>query len=137
MRGYRSLTRILANRDHSEKELKAKLVQNYEPELVQDLLLYAEAQGWMPNPQDLAERTAQRLKDKGKGKVYIQGYLAEKGLPIVDLDTEDERARAEALVAVRFGRVSEKSYEEKQKIAQFLQRRGFEPYICSSVVLNS
>jgi SOS response regulatory protein OraA/RecX len=137
MPGYRSLTRYVANRDHSEKELKAKLSQKYEPELVVDLLHYARVNGWMPDPQDMAERTAQRLKDRGKGKIYIQAFLAEKGLPPVEFDGEDERRRAEALVTVRFGHLDEKSYQEKQKIAQFLQRRGFEPYICSSVVLNS
>ncbi|NQY99364.1 MAG: regulatory protein RecX [Bdellovibrionales bacterium] len=137
MRGYRSLSRYIANRDHSEKELKTKLSQKFDPALVQDLIQYAQANGWMPDAQDMAERTAQRLKDKGKGKLYIQAQLAEKGLPPVEFDSEDETLRAKALVTLRFGRLDEKSYEEKQKIAQFLQRRGFEPYICSSVVLNS
>lgn len=137
LRGYRSLTRYISNRDHSEKELKTKLSQKYEPALVQDLIQFAFDSNWMPDPQDLANRTAQRLKEKGKGKNYIRQYLLEKGLPAVEHESEDERTRARELAEQRFGDLSEKSYSEKQKIAQFLMRRGFEPSICTSIVLNS
>ncbi len=137
LKGYRSLTRYIANRDHSEKELQIKLSQKYEPELVSDLIQFAHDSGWMPKPEDMARRTAQRLKDKGKGRVYIQRYLNEKGLPSVEIDSEEELQRARAVAAIKFGSWSEKPYTEKQKIAQFLMRRGFEPSVCNSVALNS
>jgi len=61
MRGYRSLTRFIANRDHSEKELKTKLSQRYEPSLVQDLIQYARTNGWMPDPEEMAARAIEKM----------------------------------------------------------------------------
>lgn len=131
------LADYLARRDHSELELKQKLAKFFPSDVISWALTEASEQGWLTDPKELAERVAASLQRKKKGAKYIQRYLQEKGLPAADTDPERDRENAELLVEQKYGKMSELSYAEKQKVFNFLYRRGFEEATIRDIVFKS
>ena len=123
----------LARRKHSEKELRLKLEDQFEDKEIQKALEYGKAKGWIPasdeDQNQMAQETAEALKNKGKGIEYINQYLAEKGLPKVQAIDSEELEKARQLVENKFGPLKESSEEEsekqKAKMGRFLASRGF------------
>jgi regulatory protein len=102
---------LIAVRDHSELELRRKLKAalvraKYSVDVtdvqilaaVENALQFARGKGWLQAPVDLAEKTAMALHRRGKGILYINAYLSEKGLPAIDSDVDLELDKAQALV---------------------------------------
>ena len=64
-----SLTRYLAQRDHSELELRQKLSRRYSRETIEKVLAEALARKWLCEPTELAERVRVTLADPDLGQV--------------------------------------------------------------------
>lgn len=138
---------MLARREHSEKELREKL-QNYEFSAadIETALAFGKNKGWIPDTpeaaQDLADRTAESLRRKGKGIHYINEILRLKGLPLQRAVEEDELEKAFGLVKTKYSKLHSKTAEMPQeerekseaKVARFLASRGYEMDIIRKVL---
>lgn len=116
----------LARRDHSELELRTK-IQNtgkYSPQEIEAGIAWIKEQNWLPDPVDLAERTARQLHEKPKGYLYIYNYLKRKGLPPVDRDPGLEMDKARQFAQSRYG--DQISGDNMEKLIRQLRSRGFE-----------
>ena len=113
----------LSRRDHSEKELRTKLrTHEFSEAEIDGAIATAKESGWMSPPEELAERVYLRLNEKGKGALYIQRYLAEKGLPDVHIDEDIELEKGRKLIEPLIERG-----EDREKQQRYLTNRGYAP----------
>ena len=115
----KNLLRMLARRDHSEKELGKKLSRDFSEKEISEALNWAREQNWLKVPAELSQKIAQHLNEKLKGIQWINQTLEEKGLPLVSANAEHEIEKARKLLK----RKQDVSVE-KQKA--YLARHGFE-----------
>lgn len=124
---------LLAQREHSEKELKLKLIRSkyeYTKEEVNEALEYVKKNNWLGSPILVAEKMANSLHKKNKGIQYINAYLRDKGLPSISMDPELELEKAQKLIKNKYS-ITNKNIapEERKKIQakamRFLASRGF------------
>ncbi len=128
------LTRYLARRDHSERELIEKLSPFHEKNEIQKALEYAKESKWLTPPQILSRRIFENLNHKGKSNSYIQHVLKKKGLPYLTLTDDKEAHKAYHLVIKHFGKEQLKEYNKKQKIMRWLAYRGYSSHIIQKVL---
>ena len=128
-----SLMGYLARRDHSVKELRDKLKRKFTVEEVDRALETAHENGWLIPPEELAVKVAGELGRKGKGKIYIRNYLAQKGLPLVTADDEEELQKGMEVARHKFGEGRLEQIEERKKVYQFLINRGFDSFVARKV----
>ena len=124
---------LQGRRSHSEKELRAKLSKFFSKEEIEEALLYAKDHRLIDDPQELSERVAEGLRRKGKGIRFVNGYLAQKGLPPVKNNDQEEIEVASTLLSKLKGRSKSKN-GDKQKWALMLARRGFSPQAIHQVI---
>ncbi|MAE74127.1 MAG: RecX family transcriptional regulator [Bdellovibrionaceae bacterium] len=115
----------VSRRDHSERELRDKLLRKFDSELVEQVIARAHELDWIPSPEALAKKVAAELDRKNKGYLYIQNYLRQKGLPSVPSDSQVELQKATDLVERKFGELPIEDHQARQKAWQFLASRGF------------
>jgi len=133
---------LLALRDHSEKEMRKKLLQKFTPEEVETAITYGRENGWLPNSEaeemKLAGKAADTLHRKKKGIRYINSKLLEMGLPEVESNSDVELEKALNLVKNKYQSNSDKTFAERQKwrgkVGRFLISRGFETEIAKAVI---
>ncbi len=137
VKAYESLTRRLGARDHSEKELRDKLIVRFPMELVEEMIALAKKNNWLADPQVLAARTTERLAAKGKGSLYIAQHLKKIGLPLVSVDRDRELEFARELAARKFGDITKLKFEQKPKVMRFLVSRGYNRDIVNQVIFET
>lgn len=134
---------LLARRDHSEKELRQKLKRaKFSPEEIDKAIQYGKENNWLPDTAEkalgLSDRTADSLHRKKKGILFINSYLAEKGLPEVQSNPDLELEKALNLIENKYSFSDQLDREEKEKlkskIGRFLISRGFETSIVRKVL---
>ncbi|MDR7865542.1 MAG: regulatory protein RecX [Sporomusaceae bacterium] len=122
--------KLLAARDHSEQELRRKLLRRYDPEETDAAIAVLKARGYL-NDAALAGRLAAKCIDDGQhGRLGIRRRLIERGLPKTLVDTAlagyDPAAdydRAATLAARKF---PEGEAADAPKVGRFLAARGFD-----------
>lgn len=121
--------RLLARREHSRAELRAKLLPHAgEGADVEALLDECTRRGWL-SEERFVEQTV-RAKARRYGPLKIAHHLRGKGIGEADIAAGLARAAAgerEALASAwraRFGRLPEDEVQ-KAKQVRFLQQRGF------------
>lgn len=128
----------LSHREHSETELREKLQSHFSLEEIESAIAYGKDHGWIPNSeasaQALSEKTAETLRRKGKGQVYINNYLEERGLPPVRYDDTEELDKALALVKNKFSDLKDMDLSQKAKVGRFLTSRGFDSEVIRKVL---
>jgi SOS response regulatory protein OraA/RecX len=124
---------LLAKKSYFSKELKKKLLEKKYPEGEIDALLEAlRAQGWI-NDRELAERFAQRQRDKGYGRRVIAQKLKEKAGEL-ELDLPDpSREELTELIERRYGK---KLPQERERVIRSLLRRGFSYDLILNAIKN-
>jgi regulatory protein len=122
---------LLARREHSEQELRAKL---HDLEGVEEAIAHAKDKNWLGDPADLASRMADTLHGKNKGIEYINQYLHEKGLPSVETDCALELEKALAIVKNKYDEDYEFSREDKARVGRMLASRGFDSETVRKVI---
>lgn len=128
---------ILSRREHSEWELKHKLMlRNFSEEEISNAIEKAKSSQWLGQPEEAAQQLADQLHRKNKGIEFINSTLAEKGLPSVSRDEALELEKAEALVKTKYSGFSEYTRDEKIKVARFLTSRGFDSSTIRKVLKN-
>jgi regulatory protein len=134
--------RLLARRDHSERELKSKLKQRgrFSDEDFGRVLEWLKDLGYMGDEQDLAGRWIKQWRSEGRGRMWITGKLRTKGLKAPDLrDDEDEETAARTFIdkKLRGKSLSSLSFDEKAKLSRSLISRGFSTSIVATVISRS
>ncbi|WP_305908948.1 regulatory protein RecX [Methylomarinum sp. Ch1-1] len=123
--------RLLARREHSQKELQDKLVlRGFDRISSQEVIAELAEQGWQSDDR-YAESYARQRIEKGCGPVRIAHELKLRGGGDADLDaivTELAGSWMEALQRVYLGKyANDKRMPAKEwlKRSRFLQQRGF------------
>ena len=133
---------LVAQRDHSEKELRTKLSVRCEPEVVEATMAWALEQNWLTKPDALQADLAGQLSRKGKGIKQINEKLERLGLETVKAEPEQELAKARKLALAKWSNEDFEgiSLSEKQKlqakIMRFLVARGFESSVINQILKN-
>ena len=122
---------LLARREHSRRELRAKLFsRNYSPADVQAVLDQLVEEGLLSDER-FAEAYVSSCLRKGHGPKRIRNELEERGVADVIISAHLEQPEidwSELAVTVRhkkFGDESVSNFREWARQAKFLQYRGF------------
>lgn len=126
LEAHKKLADYLGRRDHSEKELREKLGRRFAFDVVEQVIQEAKDRGWILKEDVLAEKIAQLLHSKRKSWSYIHQYLKKKGLPAVAKDPTIELQKAHELLELKFHKITNFSFEERQKAYTYLGYRGFD-----------
>ncbi len=140
--------RFLGVSARSVSEIEKRLLKaEFEPEIIQSVVQEAAERGWLDDTKFASDWIEDRADRKGYGKTRLKQELRGKGLDSETIEAaleeiapeaEAERARqtAEARWAKmhRDGMDSATVYAEKQKLMQFLMRRGFSHGIIRQVI---
>ncbi|RPD98988.1 regulatory protein RecX [Candidatus Pantoea deserta] len=136
--------RMLAQRDHSEAELRRKLqqsvqraafIQQNEPEIITEAQLdkaigWCQENGWL-NEARFTERFIQSRSRKGYGPQRIRLELGQKGVARPEIDSAMEACEidwgrcAAELAERKFGLPLPTEWKAKAKVQRFLQSKGF------------
>ena len=123
--------RLLAQRDHSETELRRKLAaQDVSEEDVEQAIAYFHEHHWLDDRR-FAERYLVMRSQKGYGVQRIQQELGMKGIArelIHDAFASsdiDWCALAKQTAHRKFGQTLPQEWKEKAKVQRFLLYRGF------------
>ncbi len=136
----KKLMDFVAQRDHSEKELRKKLSSRCDSETLEKAICWAKAQNWIPSAEKLKTQVSAQLSRRGKGQNKINHKLKELGLDPVKIDFKTELEKARKLVQTKW--VSEdfdglsflEAQKLKAKIARFLINRGYESSIAATIL---
>jgi regulatory protein len=125
----------LYRRDHSEKELRQKLKKfDYCSKEVEEAFEWVKERNYLIKPEELSKRHTERLQRQKKGRMYIQQYLKQKGLPPHSIDLDSELHNAIELakqIAIKSDTLDRKI---REKIGRKLLSRGFTPDIVRKVI---
>lgn len=129
LRARKRMMDLIARRDHSEKEIRKKLKEKFEPDEIDAAIAYGKAHSWIPDDEEtehqLALKMAEVLHRKLKGIQYINHSLHEKGLPSLDPDPERELEKARELLQNKFSEEELRDRNVQAKAYRFLASRGF------------
>ncbi|MGH8403462.1 MAG: regulatory protein RecX, partial [Gammaproteobacteria bacterium] len=123
--------KLLARREHSTRELTAKLtVRGYEPGAISAVIDVLAAKNLLSDARFVEEFVASRAR-RGSGPVKIRDELRSRGVDETLVETtlaeyQDQwPANAASVRRKRFGAVLPQDYAERARQARFLQQRGF------------
>ena len=135
----RKIMDILAERDHSEKEILKKLKRRCDEAVATEALQWAKEQNWLPSESRVQEMVVHSLGRRKKGQRAINQKLKEMGLEPVKLDTEIELEKALEAVQIKFkanlmnGLDYKSAQKEKARVLRFLLGRGFDSSVAQKV----
>jgi len=134
LKGKKRALRLLERKDYSRKELENRLLKDgYEPELAEEIIAYVDSYHYLDDAR-VAENYIRGRKSY-KSKRELQYLLKQKGIDEEDIfNAMEENYTDEEEAILRFLRkfhadeecIDEMTYEEKQKVAAKLYRKGFE-----------
>ena len=133
---YAAAVNMLALREHSEKELRDKLVRKFANRAALDeVISRLIAQGYLSDSR-FAETAVRHYAGKGYGPGRIRMELRKRGVnpeeqeAVQNLSAEDFIARARDLAARKYGSIAEMDFKQKRRALAFLARRGFSGEQC-------
>lgn len=133
-RAREALTRYLARRDHSARELSVKLARRFEPDVIEQALEWALEKKLLVAEKDLARRVDASLGRQLKSHRQIRATLQKRGLPATAEDREAELEKIRRLMEKRFQFVGKMSYEDRVKVYRYLKYRGFNDSLIKQVL---
>ena len=123
---------LLARREHGRVELARKLEKTgFDNDVAVDAIGTLTAEG-LQSDQRFVEAFVQSRISQGKGPVRIQAELAERDIPVGQIDAvleeteQDWYALAREIRCKKFGSQQPADFKEKARQMRFLQYRGFE-----------
>lgn len=131
---------ILGRREHSEQELKQKLLElEADPVEVAAIVEEFKTQNYQSD-QRMAEMIVRSNVRKGRGPARVKQTLRERHvateLAQENLEETDWLALARALREKKFGVELPTEAKEKARQLRFLQYRGFDGQTCSKAVMS-
>lgn len=140
LRARKKMMDYVARRDHSEKELRQKMREQYSQAEIDLAIEYGKEKGWIPDSpesqQSLAEKFTQMLHRRGKGIHAINHYLQSKGLPQQKPTYELELEKAQELLENKFASWPKLDAKEKAKAGRFLMSKGFESQVVREILFR-
>lgn len=132
---------MLGRREHSEQELKQKLLElEADPVEVAAIVEEFKSQHYQSD-QRMADMIVRANVRKGRGPARVKQTLRERHvapeLAQDNLEETDWLALARALREKKFGAALPTEAKEKARQLRFLQYRGFDGQTCSKAVMNS
>ena len=122
---------MLARREHSGAELRAKLAaKGFPSDIIDDALSDLNRSGWQSDER-FVEAYIRVRGERGYGPVRIRAELRERGIDdeliAIHLDARDASwlRRLQAVCVKRYGAKQPADFAEKAKRMRFLQARGF------------
>lgn len=148
MSASNKMVEYLAQRDHTEKELRTKLSKFYSAAEIDEAIQIAKSKKWIPETAEelkqFAEKIANILRRKGKGIRYINNYLKKVGLPNVAVDSDQESEKADELLTLKFQKnfrqtpwnqlAYDKKMQLKGKMLRFLLSKGYNMELAQNAV---
>ncbi len=141
LKGKKRALRLLERKDYSRKELSERLKKDgYEPEIIDKILEYADSFHYLDDTR-VAESYIRSHKGF-KSRHELEYLLKQKGISEEEIDlaleenyiSEEGTSQEEEVIKKQLVKyhlteeiLQEMSYEEKQKYAARLFRKGFEP----------
>lgn len=125
------ITRMLAKREHSQKEILQKLSLSGIDQEIAEAVLQQFVDKHLQSDQKYALSLVQSLAAKGKGPVYIQHKAEQHGIEHIDIDELAQTLdidwfdMAKEVKVKRFGTQKPSDWNVLQKQKRFLQSRGF------------
>lgn len=141
LKGKKRALRLLERKDYSRKELSERLKKDgYDEELIEKIIEYVDSFHYLDDTRVAGSYIRSR---KGfKSRRELEYMLKQKGISEEEISlameenyiTEDGTSQEEEVIQKQLQKyhlteetLQELSYEEKQKIAARLYRKGFEP----------
>lgn len=122
---------LLARREHSVVELRAKLVaREFAPDAIDAAIDSLVSEGLISDDRFAAAFVASRVR-RGQGPIRIRGELKQRGVAASLIDTHLEKAEVDWLGLARdvrekkFGPAGALAYRDRARQSRFLQQRGF------------
>ena len=131
--------RLLARRDHSAFELRAKLRQKLKvsESTWTAVLSFLKESGYMADEDDLALRWVRQWRAEGRGRHWIYGKLRSKGLATVPLNDDEEEVDAARLFVakkIRGKTPASLALAENAKLGRAMVSRGFSSSVVASLL---
>ena len=127
--------RLLAPREHSQLELRRKLLKrDHAPDIIEEVLQRLEGHGLLSDERFVEQYIAMR-KRKGYGPVRIRQELRERGIndtmihEWMDERDDEWRVIMKQVVEKKFSVLVTAEYKEQARLARFLEYRGFPNYM--------
>lgn len=139
-RAFQSLLRMLARRDHSELELKNKLIRYYDAADVTIAVNKARDERWLRPAEELARSITESLHRRGRGHRRIDLELKKRGLPKSEYSEDRELEKAKIILNKIVSRTKSTplDYESKAKLKarafRLLSYRGFRPDVITKLL---
>lgn len=130
----KKLQTYLSYRDHSEYELKCKLLKHFEEPAILKAIALAKKNKWIADPLELAQKYANSLHQKNKGWLFIQLALQKKQLPSIPKQEHLEETKCKHWIKKKFNPTNPFPEKIINKIHCFLRYRGFEQSIITKVI---
>jgi regulatory protein len=134
-----SCLRLLARREHSQKELLNKLLlKGFEKDDILPVIEELARQGWQSDSR-YAESYARHRIQKGYGPLFIAYELRQKGVDAIDLEDIVQKAAGgwmdllEQVYTKKYGHDSLMDRNEWAKRSRFLIQRGFSGVMISAL----
>lgn len=140
LKGKKRALRLLERKDYSRKELKERLLKDgYEDAMVEQIISYVDSYHYLDDVRVAGSFIRGRKEHKSKKE--LEYLLKQKGISEEDIScameahykNEDGIAQEEVAISKQLRKykieedgLEEMSYEEKQKIAAKLYRKGFD-----------
>lgn len=125
----------LARRNHSELELRQKLLKTFSQEEVERALQIARENRWLLPDTELSAQVANELHRKNKGLRFINQFLKTKGLPPVQKDSQEELRKAQSILKAKLAKFQSFDYEVKKRAQRLLANRGFDEETIRAAIL--
>lgn len=141
LKGKKRALRLLERKDYSRKELSERLKKDgYEPEIIENILAYADSFHYLDDTR-VAENYIRSHKGY-KSRRELEYLLKQKGISEEEIDlaleenyineegiSQEEEVIKKQLIKYHLSEdvLQTMPYEEKQKYAARLFRKGFEP----------
>ena len=129
-RAKRRALYLLENRDLTEYELQKKLeADKYKEDVIKEAVAYVKGWGYI-NDEAYAKRYVE-YKGNTKSRRQIEAELYKRGVDreiieqVIDIREEGETELIEKLILKKCANPSQMTEKEKQKIYQYLLRKGF------------
>lgn len=141
-RVYSDALQYLSRKPRTGYEISVRLREKgWGEDIVNDVLNRLSEEGLVNDALYAQEWAGQRVKSRGKGKLWVRQELRQKGVSkplieeaLVGVSEEDEYDSALQLGSKKWNSTSGEYIDKKRKVGAFLMRRGFSGGLVSRVL---
>ncbi|GIP21502.1 regulatory protein RecX [Paenibacillus sp. J22TS3] len=139
---YVEALNYLSRKPRTSKEISVRLKEKGREEgIIQETVARLEKEGLINDALYAQEWAAQRVRNRGKGKMWVRQELRQKGVskPLIEealggVPEEEEYDSALAMGAKKWRQTSGEVMDRKRKTGAYLMRRGFSGALVSRVL---